>query len=135
MRRVAASGVPVSVNHDDLHSSNVCVGDGSTRVIDWGDASVMHPFGTMLATLSSIAWHAGTTIDDARVRKVRDAYLEPFSGHGDHDDLVRWVELARRTGCLSRALSYVHALEGEPEATHREHDWPVRGWLLALLEE
>jgi hypothetical protein len=132
---LAASGVPVSVNHDDLHSSNVCVAGRGTRIIDWGDASVMHPFGTMLATLNSIAWHAGTEVHDPRVTRVRDAYLEPFGGYGTQEDRVRWVGLARRTGCLSRALSYVHALEEEPPAAHEELDWPVRGWLLDLLEQ
>ena len=132
---LAASRVPVSVNHDDLHSSNVCVGGHGTRIIDWGDASVMHPFGTMLATLNSIAWHAGTEVDDPRVARVRDAYLEPFGTRGTQEDRVRWVGLARRTGCLSRSLSYVHALEGEPPSAHEELDWPVRGWLLDLLEE
>lgn len=131
---LAESGVPSSINHDDLHSANVCVTGGSARVLDWGDASVMHPFGTMLATMSSIAWHAGTTVDDPRLERIRDAYLEPFGGHGSHQDRTRWVTLARRTGCVSKALTYVNALEGEPVSAHRELDWPVRGWLRELLE-
>ncbi len=130
---LAASGIPPSLNHDDLHSSNVCVLGSTMRVIDWGDASVMHPFGTMLATLNSIAWHAATTVDDPRVEGVRDAYLTAFDGHGSHADRLRWVEAARRTGCLSKALTYVHALEGESAEAHRELEWPVRGWLLELL--
>ena len=45
--------------HDDLHSANVCVDGDGVRIIDWGDASLGHPFGTMLATLNSLAHHAG----------------------------------------------------------------------------
>ncbi len=132
---LAASGVPASINHDDLHSSNVCVGPGgSMRVIDWGDASVMHPFGTMLATLNSVAWHVRTEVDDPRVERLRDAYLEVFAEYGDHADRVHWVTLARRTGCVSKALSYVHAFDGAPEEAQAEEDWPVRGWLLEMLE-
>lgn len=131
------SGIPVSIQHDDLHSSNVCM-DGSVeqaRIIDWGDASVAHPLGTMLCTLNSIAFHAECEIDDPLVRRVRDAYLEPFTTYADRAALVRYVDLARRTGCLSRALSYVAALEGEPVSTHAEYDFPVRGWLLEMLED
>jgi hypothetical protein len=128
------SRVPTTVNHDDLHSANVCVDRRGMRIIDWGDADLAHPFATMLATLNSIAWHAGTELSDPRVERVRDAYLEPFDAYGSHEDRVRWVGLARRTGCLGRALSYIRALEGEPASAHAAADWPVRGWLLEMFE-
>jgi hypothetical protein len=44
------------------------------------------------------------------------------------------VELARRTGCVSRALSYVSALADADDAVARELEFPVRDWLRALLE-
>jgi hypothetical protein len=77
---LAAVGVPDSVQHDDLHSGNVCWGGSvaSARIIDWGDTSWGSPLGTMLGTLNSIAWHAGLFGDDGRVDapevvRVRDA--------------------------------------------------------------
>jgi hypothetical protein len=132
---LAESGVPPSINHDDLHSSNICWGDVGPRIIDWGDAVVGHPFGTMLATLNSIGWHTGVAIDDPRVERVRDAYLEPFAAYGDLADRRHWVTLARRTGCVSRARSYVNAFVGEPREAQAAQDWPVRGWLLEIAEE
>lgn len=134
---LAGSGIPSSIQHDDLHSANVCwTGSAETaRVIDWGDASVGHPFGTMLCTLNSIAHHAGCEISDARVLRVRDAYLEPFTSYAPHAHLVRYVELARRTGCVARATAYLAALESEPVSTHADHDFPVRGWFLELLAD
>lgn len=128
-----ASGVPLSVNHDDLHSANVCVRDGRHRVIDWGDTGVSHPFATMLATLNSVAWHAGIEDDDPRVGALRDAYLDVFDDHGTLEDRRRWVELARRTGCVPKALSYARALVDAPPEAHAEYDWPVRAWLLEAL--
>ena len=133
-----ASGIACSVNHDDLHSDNVCVPSGTdvegARVIDWGDAVWSHPFGTLLATLNSIAFHAGTEVTDPRVRRVRDAYLEVYAEHGSAPERERWVRLARRTGCVTKALSYVRAFEGEPESAAAGEDWPVRGWLLESLD-
>jgi len=129
-----ASGIPLSVNHDDLHSSNICVGQSGTRVIDWGDSSLSHPFGTMLATLNSIAWHAEVERDDARVQGVLDAYLEAFSGFGDAPTLRRWVSLARRAGCLGKAVSYLNAFQGESISAQAEMEWPARGWLLEMLD-
>ena len=110
----------------------------SVRIIDWGDASVGHPFGTMLATLNSIAFHAGALhVDrdmDPRVLRVRDAYLEPFSQLSRRDELLRWVELARSTGCVTRAMAWERALQEAPRTVITEHEFPVRGWLLELLE-
>jgi hypothetical protein len=139
---LAATGVPDSVQHDDLHSANVCwSGDVSTaRIIDWGDSSWGHPFGTMLATMNSIAHHVGAyvdgqPIDDPRVLRVRDAYLEPFTVYAGRADLLRAVTLARRTGCVAKALSYRAAMAGTTVEAQAELDFPVREWLLGLLED
>jgi hypothetical protein len=138
---LAGSGVPDSVQHDDLHSANVCwTGDvASARIIDWGDATWSHPLTTMLATMNSIAHHAGVYADgqpvvDPRVLRVRDAYLEPFTVYADGGHLVRYVDLARRTGCVGKALSYQAALDGQPVSVHAEMEFPVREWFYGLLD-
>ena len=63
----------------------------------------------MLATLNSIAFHAGVLradgrMDDPRLLRSRDAYLEPFTTLGSRKELLRWVTLARRSGCVTRAI-------------------------------
>ena len=141
---LARSPMPDTLQHDDLHSNNVCwpgtVDDlSSVRIIDWGDASVGHPFGTMLATLNSIAFHAGVLhadrrLDDLRVLRIRDAYLEPFSSQGSREELRRWVALGRSTGCVTRAISWESALQDAPATVVVGEEFPVRGWLLELLE-
>jgi hypothetical protein len=135
---LAASPVPDSLQHDDLHSGNVCwPGDGTARVIDWGDASWGSPLGTMLATMNSLAFHAGfyvegEEIEDPRVLRVRDAYLEPFTVYGGRAELLRGVDLARRTGCVVKALAWRAAMSDAPAKTHEEYEFPVRAWLLEL---
>ncbi len=135
---LAAMPVPDSLQHDDLHSGNVCwPGDGSARVIDWGDASWGCPLGTMLTTMRSVAHYAGLyvegqPVDAPAVLRVRDAYLEPFTTHASHADLVRGVELARRTGCVVKAMSWRAALSDAPAQLHAELGFPVREWLLEL---
>jgi hypothetical protein len=94
----------------------------------------------MLATLNSIAFHAGTYVDGRpaptpELLRVRDAYLEPFTRYAARADLVRCVDLARRTGCVGKALAYRAALAGEPLSTHAEREFPVRDWFLGLLED
>jgi Phosphotransferase enzyme family len=140
-RELAGSAVTESLQHDDLHSDNVCWSGSVTtaRFIDWGDATWGSPLSSMLATMNSIAFHAGVfpegrPIDDPRVLRVRDAYLEPFTRYATRHDLVRHVGLARRIGCVGKALSYQAALGDASLGVHAEYEFPVRGWLLELLE-
>ena len=141
---LAASPIPDSLQHDDLHSNNVgwpgeMADLSSARIIDWGDASIGHPFGTMLATLNSIAFEAGVPVDgpqlhDSRMLRLRDAYLEPFSSLCGVEELRRLVGLARSTGCVTRALAWERALQEAPLSTITKYEFPVRTWLLELLE-
>jgi len=141
---LSASPVPDSLQHDDPHSNNVCwPGEAddlsSVRIIDWGDACVGHPFGTMLATLNSIAFHAGALredrrMDDPHLLRIQDAYLEPFTGLGSREELLRWMELARSTGCLTRAMAWESALQDAPATVVARQEFPIRGWLLELLK-
>jgi hypothetical protein len=140
---LSASPVPDSVQHDDLHSNNVCwpgeMADlSSVRIIDWGDASIGHPLSSMLVTLNSIAFYTGEPLGDGelhdpRVLRIRDAYLEAFKGFGGLTELRRWVALARSTGCVTRALAWERAEEHASQAVIAEYEFPVRGWLLELL--
>ena len=133
---LAGSGVPDSVQHDDLHSSNICWNGSvdTARIIDWGDTSFGSPLATMLCTMNSIAFHSGREVDDPLVLRVRDAYLEPFTAFAPRSELVGYVALARRTGAVTRAMAYQHAFDGEPQSAEAEMDWPVRGWLLETRE-
>jgi phosphotransferase family enzyme len=138
---LAASAVPDSVQHDDLHSGNVCWGGSvaSARVIDWGDATWGFPLTTMLATMNSLAFHAGLYVEDRpvlspEVLRVRDAYLEVFTAYASPTDLVRLTDLSRRTGCVGKALSYRSALRDATPAERAELEFPEREWLLGLLD-
>lgn len=150
-RDLDGSGIPWTIQHDDLHANNICrpevAGDGATegdrdagpaagsRIIDWGDASIGYPLATMLCTLGSIAFHGGCEADDPRVQRVRDAYLEPFTTFAPRSELIRLVDVARRVGAVSRALSWRAALIGSRPQVHRDFDFPVRGWLQELLAD
>jgi hypothetical protein len=132
---LSASGLPDTIQHDDLHSANVCVDGASVRILDWGDASLGHPFGTMLVTLNSLAHHAGLDLRDPPVLRVRDAYLDPFTAYADRRDLVHLVDRARQVGRVTRALAWRAALSTEPPEAHAEWDFPVRGWLEEIAQD
>jgi phosphotransferase family enzyme len=139
---LGSSGIPSSVQHDDLHSGNVCWSGSvaTARIIDWGDACWGFPLATMLATMNSLAFHAGMyvegrPVDAPAVLRVRDAYLEPFTGLATRADLVHLVDVARRVGCVAKALAYRSGLRDAPADAEAELGFPVRDWFLGLLDE
>ena len=77
---------------------------------------------------------AGRRIDDLRLLQIRDAYLEPFTSLGSREELRRWVALARCTGCVTRAISWESALQDALASVVVGEEFPVRGWLLELIE-
>ncbi|MGQ0840439.1 phosphotransferase [Actinokineospora sp.] len=107
--RLAASPVPASIDHNDLHPENILVAADPSlvRFYDWGDSVVAHPFAAMLVPLSRLG-------DDAAVHRARDAYLEAFTDLAPRAELVADLELACRLGKIARALVWHRAVAAEP---------------------
>lgn len=129
---LAAAGIAPTLQHDDLHDNNILV--RGPVFIDWGDSSVGHPFGTMLATLRSIAFHHGLAADDPALARVADAYTEAWTDVADRATLRRQVELALRVGPLTRSLSYRQALTHVDDAAWQADADAMPDWLLETLE-
>jgi Phosphotransferase enzyme family len=83
-------GLAPTVQHDDLHMNNVYVGDGRLRVLDWGDASVAHPYFSLFVTFRFLEEVAGLSPTDPWFCRLADAYLEvwPTSERGEFGDAL-----------------------------------------------
>jgi hypothetical protein len=99
---LAGRGVAETIQHDDLHHANLFRRDSEYRVLDWGDASVGHPFMTLVVTFRFLRERTGLAASDAWFERLRDAYLEPW-GQGLDDTFER----ALRLGAFARAIAYV----------------------------
>ncbi|BDZ46748.1 phosphotransferase [Naasia aerilata] len=112
--RLAASAVPASLDHNDLHAANMLVPHAdeavATRFYDWGDAVVAHPFASMLHGLGWVAFRLGTTDDDPLLHRLRDAYLGPFEPFAPHARLIEDFELACRVAKVGRCLTWARAI-------------------------
>jgi hypothetical protein len=108
---LASDGIPPSVQHDDLTDSNVFPGN---RFFDWGDASVAHPFSSLLVALSFAGHVLGAGPGAPELERLRDAYLEPWTDLAAPPDLRRSVTLACRVARVSRALAWQRALRDAP---------------------
>ncbi|MGY2128238.1 hypothetical protein [Blastococcus sp. SYSU DS0617] len=126
--RELAAGVPATVQHDDLHDGNVFASDGRYRFFDWGDASVAHPFLSVQVALVSAARVLGLAAGSPALRRLRDAYLEPWTGHGTARELRRQCDLALRVAPLARALTWRRILRGVHPDERGEWQLSVAEW-------
>ncbi len=96
-------GIPPSLDHGDLHPNNVFGSGESALPFDWGDASLTHPFSTLLILLRS----SKQFFDSDGLAELRCAYLEPWADKGfSVADLERSKDLALRLAPISRAMAW-----------------------------
>jgi hypothetical protein len=98
---LAARGVPSTVQHDDLHAANLYVQPDRRRVLDWGDASISHPFMSLVVTFRFLEETNRLPPTDPWFARIRDAYLEPW-GSG----LTETFGLATRVGKVAHAIAW-----------------------------
>jgi Phosphotransferase enzyme family len=130
--RLADGPVAPTLQHDDLHDNNVFAGL-TYRIFDWGDASVAHPFATLLVTLSSLASQLDTTTDHPVLIAVRDAYLACWSDLAPPEELVEEAHLAISLAPIGRALSWQRALADASPEQRAQWQGAIPGWLEELL--
>jgi Phosphotransferase enzyme family len=114
---LATREIPASVQHDDLHMTNVTLSGDRLRVVDWGDASVAHPFFSLVVTFSFLESVGRLGPADPWFTRLRDAYLEPW-GAG----LVGTFELAFRLGRFAYAVAWTRQRDHLPPRAVEEFD-------------
>jgi hypothetical protein len=127
--------VPPSVQHDDLHDANVFVADGRHRFFDWGDASVAHPFLSLLVPLRVAAQRWGCRTGTASLLRLRDAYLEPWSAYGSPAELREQCAVALPGGPAAAGDDLARASCAactRPSGTEWQNAVP--GWTAEYLE-
>jgi hypothetical protein len=133
-RRLADCGIPATLQHDDLHDANVFVTGGRYRFFDWGDASVAHPFLSMLVALRMARRSLALPTADPALGRLRDAYLGPWGAYGSPRELREQCDLALRVAPLARALTWRRILGGVHPDERAEWADSVPGWTAESLE-
>ncbi|MEU4238582.1 hypothetical protein [Actinoplanes sp. NPDC026619] len=132
---LAADGLPATIQHDDLTDANVFpAGPAGFRFFDWGDASVAHPFGSLLVALG----FAGHVLDlgpgDPALLRLRDAYLEPWTDLAPATTLRQSASLACRVTRVSRSLAWQRALRDTAMPVDEDFRTAAAHWLAELPE-
>jgi phosphotransferase family enzyme len=114
---LAAHDLPETVQHDDLHHANVYAKGERLRLLDWGDASISHPFASLVVTFRFLEEINKLTSADPWFTRLRDAYLEPW-GRG----LAGAFALAIRVGTFAHAFAWTRQRDHLPEEARPEFD-------------
>jgi hypothetical protein len=94
--------IPASIEHGDLWAGQVVMHGDHSVFIDWSDASVSHPFFSMLF-LKEVLPPLGVT--DAQAM-LRNAYLEGWKAFEPMTRSIAAFELAQRLAPLHHAIHY-----------------------------
>jgi hypothetical protein len=114
---LAAHDLPETVQHDDLHMANVYAQGGRLRLLDWGDASISHPFASLVVTFRFLEERNQLPPADPWFGRLRDAYLEPWGG-----GLAGTFALAIRVGAFAHAIAWARQRDYLPQAARPEFD-------------
>ena len=111
----AAESPGDTIQHDDLHVNGVWIRDDVMRVMDWGDASIGHPFFSLYVTFRFLEMpeYGGLAAGDPWFARIRNAYLAPWGGTA----LVPAFERALRIAAFAHAIAWLrHRDPLSPEA-------------------
>jgi hypothetical protein len=87
------------------------------RLLDWGDASISHPFASLVVTFRFLEEITKLPLGDPWFARLRDAYLEPW-GRG----LVAAFALAMRIGAFAHSIAWARQRDHLPDEARTEFD-------------
>jgi hypothetical protein len=114
---LAAYDLPETVQHDDLHHANVYAEGERLRLLDWGDASISHPFASLVVTFRFLDEINKLPPGDPWFARLRDAYLEPW-GQGLTDAFT----LAIRVGSFAHTFAWARQRDHLTEDARPDFD-------------
>ena len=97
--------------------ANVYARGERLRLLDWGDASISHPFASLVVTFRFLEERNGLPPGDPWFARLRDVYLEPW-GRG----LAGVFALAFRVGTFAHTFAWMRQRDHLPEEARPEFD-------------
>jgi phosphotransferase family enzyme len=116
-RELETAGIGPSVQHDDLHMNNLYVQDQEMRVLDWGDASIGHPFFSLFEVFRFLSEVNGLPSSDPWFARLRDAYLEPWGS-----DAADAFDIANVVGGYAHSIAWLRQRDALTEDDRRVFD-------------
>lgn len=138
--RLAEVGLPVAIEHGDLHTGNVFCAHGASaavhdaRFFDWGDAYLGNPLGSLLIALRGPSYHFGLPQDAERDARLVRAYLTGWSDLLPTQVLEPLVPDALLLARVARLLSWDRALSRATDPERAEWQEHLDQWTAEIAE-
>ena len=130
-----AEQLPATLIHEEFHETNVFVRDGRTRLLDWGEAAVSHPFAGLVNTLRDIAFRRRLKPNGRETLRLRSVYLEPWTTFGSPRELAELFDRGYLLGALCRAMTWERVLTGQRASVRDEYNRNAAVWLDIIFRE
>jgi Phosphotransferase enzyme family len=132
--QVLALGLPVTLNHSDLHSNNVFALESGMRFFDFGDSVLSDPLSVLLATLNSMKFHLDCAPGDPRLVRVADAAIEVWSDLAPTTQLRAALGPSLQLAKLARSESWARCLTNLTDEEMGEFGDSAAWWLVGIAE-
>ena len=133
--RVASLGLPLTLNHNDLHTFNAFDVGGRMRFFDFGDAMVTDPLGMLMVPLGGVARHLDTAPSDPRVLSLAEPALEVWSDLAPVTELRAALPAALRLARLARCESWLRCFASMDDAELAEWGDAAAYWLASVADD
>lgn len=130
--QVAALGLPLTLNHNDLQTFNVFDVDGAMRFFDFGDAMVTEPLAALMVPLAGIARHLEVAAADPRVLGLAEPALEVWSDVVPLSELRAALPAALRLARLARCESWLRCYAAMNDNELAEWGGAAAYWLASV---
>jgi hypothetical protein len=109
-----------TIQHDDLHVNGVWIKGDEMRVMDWGDASIGHPFFSLYVTFRFLEMeeYGNLAPGNPWLARIRDAYLKPWGGAA----LVPAFERALRLAAFAHVIAWLRHRDPMSPAAQADFD-------------
>lgn len=131
--RLTDSGLPDTIQHNDLHAGNVFCADGSAaaihdaRFFDWGDSYVGNPLCSLMIALLGPSYHFDLPADPERDARLTRSYVSAWADLVPSARLIELLPDALLIANLARIRSNERALEHATDAERAE-------WMPKILD-
>ena len=132
---VGSLGLPVTLDHNDLHTYNVFEVGGHMRFFDFGDALLTEPLGALRGPLSGLAHHFECPIDDPRLLAALEPALEVWSDLVPLPELRAALPSAFRLARLGRCESWLRCYASMTDAELGEYGDGAAYWLASVADD
>lgn len=132
--QLGSYGIPDTLNHGDLTDGNVFVAEGQTRIFDWGDCAVSHPFYSLRTTFVSLYFSLGIDDGSPELSRLRDVYLDAWTAFAPREVLLKAFHLSQVLAAVNGALGWHRIMSTLSEADRAEYARPVPALLQEFLQ-